>query len=176
MRSAVVAAVVMCAVPAIAADHPCEADAQKFCAGVQPGQGRILQCLKQHEADLSPECKQRRDSFRERMEEIRAACEADAKKFCSDIRPGSGRIAACLKSHENELSDACRNEGEKMRARGEAHRALIQDVQQACRDDANKFCSGIRPGGGRIAACLKSHQSELSQPCTAAVKDAKDRW
>ena len=51
----------------------------------------------------------------------------------------------------------------------------MQDVRQACRDDAGKFCSGIRPGGGRIAACLKSHQNELSQPCTAAVQNAKDR-
>lgn len=38
-------------------NHPCKADAQKFCAGVQPGQGRIIACLKQHAAELSPACK-----------------------------------------------------------------------------------------------------------------------
>jgi Cysteine rich repeat len=177
MRSAIVAAAVfLCAATAAAADHPCEADVQKFCAGVQPGQGRVLQCLAQHEADLSAACKQKRDSFREQMEEIRAACEGDAKKFCSGIRPGSGRIAACLKSHQNELSDVCKNEGAKLQQRGETHRALLQDVRQACREDAGKFCSGIRPGGGRIAACLKSHQNDLSRSCSSAVQEAKDRW
>ena len=176
MRSAVVAAVVLCAIPAVAADHPCKADVEKFCAGLQPGQGRILQCLAQHEADLSAGCKQKRDSFREQMEEIRAACEADVRKFCSDVRPGDGRIVRCLQQHANELSDPCKNEGQKMRARGQAHRALLQDVQQACRDDANKLCSGVKPGGGRIARCLKSHQNELSQSCTSAIGEAKDRW
>ncbi|HYZ88260.1 MAG TPA: cysteine rich repeat-containing protein [Myxococcales bacterium] len=177
MRSVVIAAAVsVFALPAVAADHPCQADVEKFCAGLQPGQGRILQCLNQHEADLSAECKQKRASFREQMEEIRGACEADAKKFCSGIRPGQGRIAACLKSHQNELSEACRNEGEKLRARGEERRGLLQDVRQACREDASKFCSGIRPGGGRIGACLKSHKNELSQGCTTAVENAKDRW
>jgi Cysteine rich repeat len=176
MRSVLVAAAVVFALPAAAADHPCKADVEKFCAGVQPGQGRVLQCLEQHEADLSAACKQKRDSFREEMEEIRAACEGDVRKFCSEVRPGGGRVAQCLRQHSNELSDACKNEGEKLRARAQAHRALLQDVQQACRDDANKFCSAVRPGGGRIARCLKSHQSELSKSCTGAIEDAKDRW
>ncbi len=35
----------------------CRADVTKFCNDVRPGRGRILQCLKQNEAKLSPECK-----------------------------------------------------------------------------------------------------------------------
>ena len=35
----------------------CAADTRKLCAGVQPGGGRILQCFKEHAADLSPGCK-----------------------------------------------------------------------------------------------------------------------
>lgn len=37
----------------------CAADVQKFCAGVERGQGRIRDCLVQHTADLSDACKQR---------------------------------------------------------------------------------------------------------------------
>jgi hypothetical protein len=37
---------------------PCAADAEKLCQGVPAGQGRVLACLKQHGAELSPACKQ----------------------------------------------------------------------------------------------------------------------
>jgi hypothetical protein len=36
----------------------CEADAKKLCAGVQPGGGRIIQCLAQHKDEVSDACKQ----------------------------------------------------------------------------------------------------------------------
>jgi hypothetical protein len=35
----------------------CKADVERLCAGVQRGGGRIRECLKQHAAELSPECK-----------------------------------------------------------------------------------------------------------------------
>lgn len=36
----------------------CASDVQKLCGGVPPGGGRIVNCLKQHQADVSNECKQ----------------------------------------------------------------------------------------------------------------------
>jgi hypothetical protein len=36
----------------------CADDAQKLCAGVQPGGGRVLACLKEHKDQLSDRCKQ----------------------------------------------------------------------------------------------------------------------
>ncbi len=41
--------------------------------------------------------------------------------------------------------------------------------QQACREDARKLCSAVQPGGGRIMACLKQHESELSAACQTAL-------
>jgi hypothetical protein len=34
-------------------------------------------------------------------------CHEDAKKFCSNVRPGAGRIYSCLTSHNAELAPAC---------------------------------------------------------------------
>jgi cysteine rich repeat protein len=39
---------------------------------------------------------------------IRSACADDAKKFCSSVQPGGGRVIACLKEHKDSLSAACR--------------------------------------------------------------------
>jgi hypothetical protein len=45
--------------PSLAAIHaPCAGDAQKLCAGVKPGGGRIVACLKEHKDLLSDQCKQ----------------------------------------------------------------------------------------------------------------------
>ena len=39
----------------------------------------------------------------------REACAADVKKFCADVKPGGGRIRACLSQNANQLSDSCRD-------------------------------------------------------------------
>ncbi len=40
-----------------AAREACKPDVEKFCAGVAAGGGRIMECLKQHESELSDACK-----------------------------------------------------------------------------------------------------------------------
>jgi Cysteine rich repeat len=50
--------------------------------------------------------------------------------------------------------------------------AVAQDkpnLRQACAADAQKLCSGIEPGGGRILRCMREHQAELSPDCQAAL-------
>ena len=39
----------------------------------------------------------------------RTACKADAEKLCSGVERGHGRIAACLKEHEAQLSASCKD-------------------------------------------------------------------
>lgn len=43
-------------------------------------------------------------------------------------------------------------------------------VARACRADAQKFCRGIEPGGGRLLTCLKGREAELSAGCRDALK------
>ncbi len=93
-------------------------------------------------------------------------CAADVKRFCGDVKPGQGAIAKCMKAHEAELSPACR---EGMKARAEK----AERVREECKADAEKFCKGIAPGGGRILSCLKSRQQELQPACAAEFKRAK---
>jgi hypothetical protein len=45
----------------------------------------------------------------------------------------------------------------------------------ACRQDVQTLCPGVQHGGGRIMACLKSHETEVSPGCKAAIKEAHAR-
>ncbi|HUN56316.1 MAG TPA: cysteine rich repeat-containing protein [Smithella sp.] len=47
--------------------------------------------------------------------EGRGACKADVEKFCKGVKPGEGRIIACLKGNEDRLSQSCKNEIAKAR-------------------------------------------------------------
>jgi phage host-nuclease inhibitor protein Gam len=94
------------------------------------------------------------------MERVKEACKPDVEKFCKEIKPGDGRIAACLKSHDSELAPACHQIVDKVES-------AIHEAHEACKSDAEKLCQGIEPGGGRIRACLKSHEAELSEACKA---------
>ncbi len=38
--------------------NECREDLQTFCSGIQPGQGRLLQCLEKNSAKVSSRCKQ----------------------------------------------------------------------------------------------------------------------
>jgi len=44
------------AAPSPALRAACGADVQKFCSGVQPGGGRIVECMKGYVRELSPGC------------------------------------------------------------------------------------------------------------------------
>ncbi len=86
----------------------CKADVEKFCKDIKPGKGRILSCLKSHEADLSQACRDHVAQVRENAKEFMTACKPDVKKFCRTIPRGKGRGLACLKSHKDELSESCK--------------------------------------------------------------------
>ena len=40
----------------------------------------------------------------------------------------------------------------------------------ACKADAEKLCSGVQPGGGRILACMKANKDKLSDACKASLE------
>ena len=53
-----------------------------------------------------------------------------------------------------------------------AEPGVTAKVAKACKQDIKTLCDGVKPGEGRIAACLKEHADKVSDGCKAAVKDA----
>ncbi len=93
---------------AFAEKNACADDVSKFCKDVQPGQGRIIKCMKEHENELSAECKAQLTEMSAKRQEAREACEDDVARLCSNATSGKGGIMRCLKEHENELSPQCK--------------------------------------------------------------------
>jgi hypothetical protein len=86
------------------------------------------------------------------------ACAADIKAQCTDVKPGEGRIRACVKDHFKDLSPGC----QEVLVEGEA-------LKKACGADAKQFCGDVKAGGGRLAACLAQHTADISDPCKDAM-------
>ncbi len=84
-------------------------------------------------------------------------CAADIEKFCAKVPIGGGRIQACLKEHEKELSPECA-------ARHENLEKEMGRLVAICRYDISRFCWDVSPGHGRVARCVSriepiSHRS-----------------
>ena len=82
----------------------CGPEIQQHCAGVEPGEGRLRACVKEHFAAFSEPCKQ---AMLSSVAVVRA-CKADVQRTCPDIQPGGGRIQACMKDHFAEYSEPCK--------------------------------------------------------------------
>ena len=126
---ALLTALVVPAMPASAAptDGPCAADAQKLCPGIKVGGGRLKNCLKEHQADLSDACKARIQKALAEHKDAHHACAADVEKFCQGVAPGGARVAKCLKQHSAELSPACQA---AFAAHGKRHEEKAAAAQQ----------------------------------------------
>ena len=110
----------------------CRQDLHRLCYGVQPGEGRLIQCLLSHRGELSPECMSRvavalsapgaaRLSYPNAgspglpsagsalmgSAALRASCGPDVQRLCAGIASERGGVIRCLNTHRIELSPPC---------------------------------------------------------------------
>lgn len=97
-------------------EGPCAKDAETLCPGIQHGDGRLMKCMREHQDKLSPECKAQHEKMKAAFGEVKEACHDDIAKLCADVKPGKGRIMACMRSHREQLSEGCKKEFAEMKA------------------------------------------------------------
>ena len=101
----------------------CADDIEKYCKEIKPGGGRILNCLKAHENELSVSCRGKIHELQGFIKECEQACAGDIAQFCKEIQPGGGRIIKCLRERDKELSPSCSAKlemiGKRFQKRGE---------------------------------------------------------
>ena len=166
----------------------CGQDLQRFCDGMQPGEGRLIRCLSSHRSELSAACISRVAAARPAL---RMHCGQDLQQFCNGVQPGGGRLIRCLSSHRSELSPACISRVAAARPAPEVappsenaqnpdlpsasppagHAVTQAALRASCGPDVQSLCSGISRENGGVIKCLSSHRMELSPTCDTFFKE-----
>jgi Cysteine rich repeat len=92
----------------------CKTELARLCAGVVPGEGRVLACLYAHGDKISGRCDYALYNAAAQLERaigamtyVASECRADLEAHCAGVDAGEGRVAQCLKDHASELSPRC---------------------------------------------------------------------
>ncbi len=86
----------------------CRRELFRFCRGIRPGRGRVVQCLVDNMEDLSPACADYVSQYADQREGL-SACNEDAKIVCPEVPPGGGRVLQCLIENKEKISPLCRS-------------------------------------------------------------------
>ncbi len=90
------------------------------------------------------------------------ACQEDAKRLCGHVTPGGGAVRDCMRTHEAQLSKACKD---NIAASKKQFEKKTKEVQTACQTELKQYCANVTPGEGREFACLKAYEDKLSASC-----------
>jgi hypothetical protein len=93
----------------------CKQEIETYCKGVTPGEGRVLACLYAYQDKLSSRCEYALYDAAAQLERVVAAltylaneCRDDLKAFCSDVKPGEGRLIQCIDKNKEKISSRCK--------------------------------------------------------------------
>lgn len=93
----------------------CKKEIDTYCKDVKMGQGRMLACLYAHEDKLSGRCDYALYDAAAQLERAVAAltflaneCRGDLEAFCSNVKPGEGRIIECIDKNMDKVSERCK--------------------------------------------------------------------
>jgi hypothetical protein len=93
----------------------CSKEIATYCKGVTPGEGRVLACLFAYEDKLSNRCEYALYDAAAQLERAIASltylaneCKDDLKAYCSDIKPGEGRLINCIDKNMEKVSSRCK--------------------------------------------------------------------
>jgi len=95
------------------------------------------------------------------LQAARLQCEADIEQLCPDSPDGPARTR-CLQQRAKQLPPLCQSQLHERIVKWKEDRNRLMT---ACNEDAKRFCSAVKPGGGQILQCLQSHGQEVSDRC-----------
>jgi hypothetical protein len=103
------------------------------------------------------------------VDAVKKACNTELTTFCKGVKPGEGRILACLYAFEDQVSDKCTYAVYNAAAELEQAVNALKFAASQCKDDLLKFCGDVQVGEGRGLACLEKNEKSVSQACKDAL-------
>jgi Cysteine rich repeat len=105
-----------------------------------------------------------------KVAKLESACASDIKKYCKTVTPGEGRLIYCMQAHEDKISVKCAFELGEAATSVQNSADALKDAVIACKAEITGVCGKTVPGQGRIAACLMSNKSTVSDGCKGALQ------
>jgi hypothetical protein len=105
------------------------------------------------------------------IDTVANGCKTEIATYCKDVKPGEGRILACLYAYEDKLSGKCEYALYDAAARLERAVAALTYVAKECEADIVANCSGVKAGEGRVLQCLEKNEAKVSNRCKGAIKE-----
>jgi hypothetical protein len=150
------------------AADPCAEDVEQFCSTVQPGAGRVVRCLEEHEARLSGACRAKLGADAQRAKvlfaEFSDVCLGDVEQLCPGVPPGGGRLLKCLTRNDYAVSPRCLAELKKF----DDAREKVVTLKAQCEADVKRLCAATVGHAGELLACLQANETQLSSGCRSA--------
>lgn len=96
------------------------------------------------------------------LEAVEDACSMDISAYCGRVTPGEGRLALCMRAHEDQLSRGC-TIALRLVARGLER--TVDRVAETCLNEVRSLCGD----GERIGQCVAQKKASLSPACESIV-------
>lgn len=98
-------------------------------------------------------------------------CKTEIDTYCKGVKPGEGRILACLYAFEDKLSNRCDYALYDTAAQLQQAVTALTYLANECRADLKTFCSDVKAGEGRLIQCIEKNKDKISGRCKQAIKD-----
>jgi hypothetical protein len=102
---------------------------------------------------------------------VKDGCKKELDSFCKEVTPGEGRVLACLYAFSDKLTGRCEYALYDASTQLQHAVATLTYVANECEADLEKHCATVKAGEGRLAACLKKNEKDVSTRCKTAMKD-----
>lgn len=105
------------------------------------------------------------------VQTVADGCKAELETYCKDVKPGEGRVLACLFAYQDKLSGKCEYALYDASVQLERAVAALAYVVNECADDLNKHCRSVEAGEGRLLECIEKNDKNVSARCKDALKE-----
>jgi len=109
------------------------------------------------------------------VQTVADGCKQEIETYCKGVKPGEGRILACLYAYQDKLSNRCEYALYDAAAQLERAVASLTYLVNECKDDLKAYCSDVKPGEGRLINCIDKNMDKVSNRCKQAIKDVSQK-